>query len=189
MVIIAGPNGAGKTTLQRTTEELSSLPFVNADDIAKQYSTIGPSQTRAAQDAAQEEIKKHLSSKTSFCFETVFSHSAKLDLIREAKKNGFAVHLFVVANDNPDINVARVKNRFASGGHDVPETKIRERRPRTLDNLKKAVGMVDRFSIIDTSNGGTKEIARKVEHKAVQIYSNPLPEWAAEMIADLLPKK
>ena len=189
MVVIAGPNGAGKTTLHGTKAELADMPFVNADEIAKvRFSTIGALETAAAQMAAIEEIDSYLRSGQSFCFETVFSHPSKLDLITRAQKSGFAVNLYIVVNDNPDVNVARVKNRVAAGGHDVPEDRIRQRRPRTLENLKLAVRMVERFRIIDTSTGGERELARKEDGQPVQIMSGKIPLWADEILGDL-PRK
>ena len=49
------------------------------------------------------------------------------------------VALYVVALDDPQRLLTRVKQRVREGGHDVPADRILARYPRTLANLSKAV--------------------------------------------------
>lgn len=63
----------------------------------------------------------------SFSFETVMSHPSTVDFIRNASSRGFKVYLYFVSTASVAINVDRVKQRVAKGGHDVPEPKIRAR--------------------------------------------------------------
>ena len=69
-----------------------------------------------------------------FIAETVFSHSSKVDLIREALAAGYRVHLHVLMLPEDDA-VARVEKRVSQGGHAVPEAKIRSRYQRLWVNV------------------------------------------------------
>ena len=73
-------------------------------------------------DFFKEQYLKH---RISFSFETVFSHPAKIDILRRAQAAGFKTYMYFVATENPVINVNRIKERVALGGHDVPEEKTR----------------------------------------------------------------
>jgi predicted ABC-type ATPase len=154
LIIIAGPNGAGKSTFHDNTPQLAVLPFVNADNIAKaRFSKVGADETLAAQTEARGRITRLFEKKDSFCFETVFSHKSKIELINTAKELGYTVDLYILSTDDVAINISRVKFRVAHGGHDVPIEKIKSRWPRTDLNLKAAIELVDRYKIIDTSDG------------------------------------
>jgi predicted ABC-type ATPase len=66
--------------------------------------------------------RKLLDSSKSFTFETVMSAPDKVELLSEARRRGYRTYLYFVATEDPAINVERVKNRVASGGHKVPES-------------------------------------------------------------------
>jgi predicted ABC-type ATPase len=185
LFIIAGPNGAGKSTFHASSD-LSYLPFVNADNLAKaRFKEIGAKETKAAQEEAQAKISELLATGVSFCFETVFSHPSKIDLIHKAHAFGYKVELCIVSNDDPKTNILRVKRRAAAGGHDVPEEKITSRRPRTLANLRVAIALVDGFRIIDTSGGEMKEVATKARNTDSFLSFGEVPAWAREMLDGL----
>lgn len=90
--------------------------------------------------------------KKNFCFETVMSHLSKLEELKEAQKNGFKIYLYFVCIDDPSINVSRVENRVAKGGHDVDPDDILNRYNRTLGFLKDAVKISEKSYLIDNSN-------------------------------------
>lgn len=185
LVIIAGPNGAGKSTLYAANPEYSALPFVNADLIARaRFEEVGEAESLAAQKEAQAQISLYLQDQESFCFETVFSHESKIQLIRKAQLFGYEVELCIVSNDHVTTNIARVKQRAAQGGHDVPTSKIKSRWARTHTNLQKAIELADRFRIFDTSQGHTLEVARSRGNRQYTVLS-VLPGWAELMLTGL----
>ena len=55
----------------------------------------------------------------SFGFETVFSHSSNVEFLEALRVLGYDIHLFFVCTESHEINIARVENRVALGGHDV----------------------------------------------------------------------
>lgn len=154
--MVAGPNGSGKTTL---TNELrrSGIDFgyyINPDDIARNLTSGSEgNRTRLAQRVADDQRNVCLQRRISFSFETVMSHPSKVEILRGARKLGYQTALYFVATENPSLNVARVAQRVALGGHDVPEDKIRERYTRTLKLLWPAMLEADRFVLFDNSAG------------------------------------
>ncbi len=88
----------------------------------------------------------------SFGFETVYSHPSNLDFLRALKSLGYVVDLFFVCTDSPEINVQRVANRVASGGHDVPTDRIRSRWFRSVRVLMASLSHIDRIGLFDNSS-------------------------------------
>lgn len=150
--LLAGPNGAGKTTfVTYYLQPATHLPIINADAIAAEH-WRGSELEHAyeASQAAAQQRQRLTAERCSFITETVFSHPSKVDLIAQATSVGYLVHLHVilVARDTP---VERVKKRVASGGHDVPETKVRERYDRLWPLVAAAQGIADQTTYYDNS--------------------------------------
>lgn len=123
--LLAGPNGAGKSTYVRDVlVPATGLPFVNADVIA---------------------------ARESFITETVFSHPSKIALVADASALGYLVHLHVVMVP-VELSVQRVADRVRDGGHDVPESKIRERHDRLWGFVANAVRIADAAEVFDNSS-------------------------------------
>ena len=126
VIVFAGPNGSGKSTITKMAKTVGV--YINADDI-KRSSLC--SDLEAAQKA--EELREQaINEKRDFTFETVLSTDRNLNLLRRAKENGYFIRCIYVLTASPDINVARVKIREASGGHGVPEEKIISRYYKAL---------------------------------------------------------
>ena len=68
-----------------------------------------------------------------------------------AKDDGYFVRCIYVFTSNPNINVQRVAVRAASGGHPVPEDKIRSRYSRALSLLPELVQVCDILHLYDNS--------------------------------------
>jgi len=75
-----------------------------------------------------------------------------LFLINRAKEAGYYIQCIYVLTHNPDINVARVKGRVATGGHGVPEEKIRTRYYRALSLIPQLNQLCDELLIYDNSD-------------------------------------
>ncbi len=112
------------------------------------------SDERLSQIIADFLRKKILTEKKKFSFETVFSHSSKLDVMREAASMGYKVYLYFVSTENPEINKFRVASRKTKGGHDVPNDKIESRYYRSLDLLFEAAQIAYQVFFFDNSKDG-----------------------------------
>lgn len=87
----------------------------------------------------------------SFSQETVFSHPSKVEALKRASEAGYRTYLYFIATTDPEINVCRVANRHAQGGHDVPVDKIASRYQRSIAQLKAAIPYLSRAYVFDNS--------------------------------------
>ena len=73
--LLVGGNGAGKTTFYRTQLQPLGMPFVNADDIARDVFPQSPEEHSYEAAKIAENLRNSLLEQgKNFCFETVFSH-------------------------------------------------------------------------------------------------------------------
>jgi predicted ABC-type ATPase len=128
---------------------------------------------------------KMLEADSSFSFETVFSHPSKIDVIKTAVERGFITYLYLIATENPLINLDRVKNRVNRGGHAVPEEKITDRYRRSMKNLAAAFLSADRVYFFDNSasseTGAYQYFAEKRDGRLF-LSGVPVPTWFEENI-------
>ncbi len=151
--MVVGPNGAGKSTFIALTLAplLPGSVVVNADEIARQRWPQDPaSHAYDAAKVAADTRAKLIDLGRSFIAETVFSHPSKLDLLHAARRAGFTVVLHVLLIPE-DLAVERVRHRVRAGGHDVPETKIRERHRRLWTPVAEAMTLADLATGYDNS--------------------------------------
>jgi predicted ABC-type ATPase len=127
---------------------------------------------------------KLLSAKISFSFETVMSHIGKVKFLDEAQRVGFRTYLYYVATEDADINVERVKIRVASGGHSVPEEKIRSRYQGSLALLLQAVEYSNRAYIFDNSGQEHDLIAEVTNGESLEIKTTQIPHWFTSALWD-----
>jgi predicted ABC-type ATPase len=103
----------------------------------------------AAAEAA-DLLERYLHERHSFITETVLSHTSKVALVRRAVAAGYRVHLRVLMVP-VELSVARVAQRVAEGGHDVPVARIRERHARLWAHVAAAIGLAYESRIYDAS--------------------------------------
>ena len=125
-------------------------------------------------DFFKEQYLKH---RISFSFETVFSHPAKIDILRRAQAAGFKTYMYFVATENPVINVNRIKERVALGGHDVPEEKTRSRYLRCMEQVRYALPYLNRAYFFDNSTEQSLYLAEYESEVGFTLHSELLPSW------------
>jgi predicted ABC-type ATPase len=186
--VLAGGNGAGKSTFYKTSLlSRRGVQFVNADMIANSISPESPEQVSYEAAHLVERLRdEFLVQGISFCFETVFSHESKIDFIARAKAQGYCIVLVYIHLNSVGLNEARVAQRVAQGGHDVPAEKIRSRLPRTLQNISAVLQLVDEARLLDNSYHDRPYQTVAIVKKGRRVYvHDPLPPWAAEMLRSI----
>ncbi len=184
--VLAGGNGAGKSTFYHQYLSKYRIKFVNADLIARAMDLNDPERlSYQAATLATEMRENMIAQGESFCFETVFSHKSKIDFLAMAKTRGYTVILVYIHLTDPSLNEARVYQRTLEGGHDVPAEKILSRIPRTMENIKAVLPLVDEAWMIDNSS------ERNRFQQIVIIKSgnckkkvSPLPAWVMAMLPE-----
>ncbi|GAB97364.1 putative ABC-type ATPase [Kineosphaera limosa] len=183
--LLAGPNGSGKSTYVRhVIAPIADLPFVKADVIAAaRWPQAQLEHAYDASRAAEGERQRLLADRKSFISETVFSHRSKVDLVGQAVRLGYIVHLHVLLIP-VELSVARVADRVSEGGHDVPERKIRERYDRLWSLIAQARGLADRTEILDNSSAATPfRVVATYEHGEL-VGTASWPTWTPAALGD-----
>ena len=155
ILIVAGANGAGKTAFatEFLPNEADCPIFINADLIAAGLSPFRPDLTALrAGRLMLSMIRDYVRRGESFAFETTLSGRSYARLIPHWQEQGYSVELFFLRLSRPEIAIARVKQRVAEGGHDVPEPVIRRRFHAGLRNFERIYkGLVDKWAAYDNS--------------------------------------
>lgn len=134
-------------------------------------------------------LRTHLlQARTSFTFETVMSHPDKVEVLARARRAGFRTYLYFVATDDPAINISRVRNRVALGGHPVPEDRIVSRYHRSLDLLMDAIRHTHRAYIFDNSGDCSDPrqawLAEVTDGAELELKSDQIPSWFRRAVLD-----
>lgn len=111
-----------------------------------------------------------------FTIETVLSDNRKLEYIDLAKKLGYKIYLYFVSTKDVEINIKRVAQRVALGGHDVPVEKIRKRYVKSLENLFETIKLCDRAYFFDNSGEEWVYLAEFNKDKLI-LHEDIIPAW------------
>lgn len=181
IVAIAGPNGAGKTTFFQVHIARTGLYFINADHLSRSLSL----ESYAGAKMAGEIRHQFVNAGESFAFETVFSDPVgdKVSFLQEAMTKGYTVVLCFIGISGPDVSEERVSMRVSRGGHDVPTEKLKSRYPRTMENLKTAIGTLPHIWVFD--NDDLNQAYRKVaviENGVRTFLSENVPRWLSKIV-------
>lgn len=194
--LIAGPNGSGKTTLFSTLQEHKDVHFgqyINPDDVALALENYkiddviidGDERARMSQTICTGLRERYLQLKLSLTYESVMSHESHLEYIQRAKDAGFKTYLYYVCINDPLVNIARVRERASSGGHNVPVDKITSRYKRSLSNLYEMSMLCDRVYYFDNSDE-QELFAEKSENNLLKIkvekYNKLQPVWFQDYV-------
>ncbi len=160
IIIIAGPNGAGKTSFTNQYLQVPGelRPYVNADEIAREF--VNTDMSRQARDvlAAREMLRRMdalAERSASFMLETTLASLTYAQKVRRWRDAGYSIGLIYLRLPSVDVSIERVRTRVTSGGHGIPEDVIRPRFAKSLrylDELYKP--LVDQWYVWDSIEGG-----------------------------------
>ncbi len=184
LLVVAGPNGSGKTSVTEQGlrhEWFRDCLYINPDNLARDRfgDWNSPAAVLQAAQLADAMREQALSTGTSLAFETVLSTEGKLDFLRRAKSAGYFVRLFFVGTESPEINAARITQRYIKGGHEVPIAKIVSRYGRSITNSVAAARIADRAYFYDNTpdDAPVRLIFRCKDGRADKSYG-AMPAWA-----------
>ena len=147
--------------------ERLGLPFVNADRLAHlAYPDAPEANSYAAARLAEQQRDNLLLQGLSFCYETVYSHPSKIDVVARARSLGYHVIMVVIHLQHSQLNLARIQQRVRVRGHTVPQLD----ELRVFDNSSAEDPLVPVFSLRDG---------------VLQRYRDLLPTWASASLGSL----
>lgn len=156
-------------------------PFLRAMHLDDSGLTADPATCTAYAAAAFTDFLRDelLATGHSFSFETVMSHRSKTHFFARARGEGYRTYLYFIATETAYLNIRRVQERTALGGHDVPEDKIVERYDRCLGLLAEALSNAHRAFLFDNSGDEPVWLAERTPEGRLELKVGPeaLPGW------------
>ena len=174
LYIIRGCNGSGKTTTAKQILPyfLDIYEYVNADEIASGLSQFRPESV--AIQAGKLMIKRLnylCQNQINFAFETTLSSVNYIRFLQQYQNKNHQINLIYFWLNNPQLAIARVKQRVASGGHNIPEDVIIRRYYRGQKNLIESyIPLCNTWLIVDNTKFPNKLIAQKGINQTPIIY-------------------
>ena len=182
--IIAGSNGSGKTTFAKKflPDYVKCKNFINADLIAQGLSPFSPQV--AAMKAGRlvlEQIQDFVRKNVDFAFETTLAGRSYIRLLKDIKTKKYYLHLFYLWIPTPELAIGRIKDRIASGGHDVPAQDVKRRFYRGTYNLFKYYKpLLNSWLLFDNSDSVPRLIAEEKDGEITvrnkELFENILKE-------------
>lgn len=157
--MIGGPNGAGKSTIASAhgaSALLKGATLINPDIVTKGFQDKFKLPIDAANllGVVQTELEvwKAISEGRSVAIETVLSTDKYLPVVAAAKTREFSFVLIYIALPSVELSIERVAARVRSGGHSVPEEKIRDRWERSMDFFVQFMALADEVALFSNAS-------------------------------------
>jgi predicted ABC-type ATPase len=198
--VLAGTNGAGKSSVAGAALRQGGADYFNPDEAARRVLAAHPGITHErANSVAWHEgkrlLERAIEQKLDLTFETTLGGNTIPALLQRAAETGLDVRVWYVGLVSPELHIARVRARVAKGGHDIPESKIRERFHQSRENLVRLLPSLTSLRLFDNSEEGDpategprpKLILSLDGGRIVQALAmSEVPEWAKPVVSAAL---
>lgn len=176
---------AGKSWVQKAAKEKSAVSIKSIDGILVANNTPSPYDAALAADFIRHQL---LLKGETFTFETVLSHSSKINFLQQAVDKGYKNYLYFICTVDPAINIARVQQRVLLGGHYVPEEKIISRYNDSLQVLSSIIPLCHRVYLFDNSSEerSIEPVAEIDSTRKLTVKTAQLPWWVEEYVINKL---
>jgi predicted ABC-type ATPase len=152
--VLAGVNGAGKSSVGGALLANHGLTWFNPDTYTRELmAQLGLDLTEAnarAWEYGRLHLETAIAQGTNYAFETTLGGRTISDLLLKATQTHDVV-MFFCGLSSPEQHIERVRSRVAGGGHDIPESKIRERWVGSRANLIKLMPRLAHLQVFDNS--------------------------------------
>jgi predicted ABC-type ATPase len=181
--VLAGPNGIGKTTLNPFFIP-NGVPYINADDIARQLrERLGDINVQEIANAqALERMNEFIAKRKGLAIETNLADKETWQFLIGVQGLGYALHLNFFGVSDIDICINRVFNRVPQGGHFVQPDIVRMRYEAGLKLLRHYKNIPNRLILTDNTTESVNcaelslgKVLYKIEY---------LPAWVEFVLSD-----
>ncbi len=196
--VLAGVNGAGKSSIGGAAIQARGTAYFNPDLAARDLRLADPSLSQGAANAAAWELgraglARALRDGEVFAFETTLGANTLPDMLLAGALDGAQVHLWFAGLSSPELHLQRVRERVASGGHDIPEHKIRGRFDSSRANLIRLLPHLASLRVYDNSapadpKAGLRPepvLMLEMQHGRIVDHAplHTVPTWAKPILA------
>lgn len=203
ILVLAGTNGCGKSSIAGARLRAAGANYFNPDEATEELLAETPglsledaraSVWKQGRDGLESAISKH----ESFAFETTLGGRTMTRLLHEAIDAGLRVRMWYAGMESPELHIARVAQRVAKGGHDIPADRIRERYSSSLLNLASLVPRLWELRLYDNSEEHDPALGEAPRPRLLLHLKNghieyprldemaATPEWAKPIVAQAL---
>jgi len=168
--VLAGCNGAGKSSIGGQALQAAGIPYFNPDLAAREAIATATAQGRIltqveANAWAWEEgvarLRRAIAQRGNYALETTLGGETIVGLLMEAVTAGLAVNVWFIGLDSVELHVARVAQRVARAGHDIPRADIERRYVRSRLNLIRLLPKLSQLVIYDNSESANAHAPSK----------------------------
>lgn len=174
--VLAGANGIGKTTVNPFFIP-KGVPYVNADDIARQLrERLGEVNVQEIANAqAVERMNEFIAKRLDLAIETNLADTETWQFLKALKGLGYAIHLNFFCVSDVEVCVNRVLNRVLQGGHFVHPDIVKLRYEVGLRLLRQNKEVPDH--LILTDNSVESKICAELQLGQIIFQDGSAPEW------------
>ena len=207
--VLAGCNGAGKSSIGGAALLRTGSDYYDPDAAARR---IAAANAHRAVPLTQEEVnaaawnegrrllERAIDERLDFAFETTLGGNTITELLARGAASGIAVNIWFVGLATVELHLERVRRRVSKGGHDIPESKVRDRFQRGRENLIRllprlaALRVFDNSSEADPDHGAASEPRLLIDCRRGRVIAPPrlgmlmaeTPEWAKPIVTRAL---
>ena len=187
--VIAGVNGAGKSSVLGSWIQAQGAEYFNPDVVTRALMAKNPQLTLGEANANAWQMSfnglcQAVENNTDYSFETTLGGNSICAKLHEAIEKGIEVNIFFCGLTSPELHIQRVAARVANGGHDIPESKIRERWTGAIHNILSLIPGCAEITVFDNSadliDGKPSPILlfSLVDGMFASLPVSTMPEWA-----------
>jgi len=158
--VLAGCNGAGKSSIGGQAFQAAGIPCFDPDLAAREaiatasasgrFMTQGEANAWAWNEGVAR-LRRAIARRANYVLETTLGGDTIVGLLMEAAAAGIGVNVWFVGLDSVELHVARVQQRVARGGHDIPRIDIERRFVRGRLNLIRLLPRLRQLVVYDNS--------------------------------------
>ncbi len=199
IIVLAGVNGAGKSSVAGEFLRASGGDFVNPDTLAADLRAANPHLTLEQSNALAWQLnlkglRAAIDARTPYAFETTLGGRTISAELERAARADIDVCIWYVGLDSVERHLARIRRRVATGGHTIPDTKVRERYETSRANLIRLLPLLSELMLFDNSQDTRGRHAPTLTPLARHRRGRPLvcgdltvtPAWAKSIVAAML---
>lgn len=200
ITVIAGVNGAGKSSVVGELLRKAGGEYFNPDEVTQKMMSKALLAANEANGRAWEEGRRRLEQaierRTDYTFETTLGGTQITELLFRALDARIEVAMLYVGLQSVELHLDRVRSRVEAGGHDIPQSKIRQRYTSSMKNLVKLAPRLFELRVFDNSAEADPKAGQEPEPKELIYAKNGrlaricelelCPDWAKPVVAILL---
>ena len=200
ITVLAGVNGAGKSSVAGAFLRHAGGDYYNPDEVTREIIRGNPGIDSAAANSlawtqGKERLERAIADGTDFAFETTLGANTISKLLVRAAAQGMAVRIWFVGLASVEHHLRRVAARVATGGHDIPQKKIRERWQNSRVNLIRLLPHLAELVLWDNSAEANFKRTAPAPVLLLHVIDGAItapkdlsatPEWAKPIVAGAL---